>query len=189
MLKWITGLLIAAGLILVSVSLYQIFDGKRQVSLALGEAQTLVENTDRTIQTPDNFVKISGDVIGVFKVPKLEMELPILEGTDEPQLAKGVGRMVGTKYPGQDGQILLSGHRDTVFQRVGELVVGDEITVQMEYGEFTYVVKDTYIVDADDRTVIDSTISEQVLTVTTCYPFRYVGNAPQRYIIDAVPKE
>lgn len=190
MLKWLTGILIAAGLILISFSLYQIFDGKRQVGAALNEAKTHIslEKTEYQRQTPETS-HASGDVVGLLKISKLNMELPILEGTEEPQLAKGVGHYIGTKFPGQDGQVLLSGHRDTVFREVGELVVGDEITVEMPYGEYTYVVNDTYIVDADDRTVIDPTISEEVLTVTTCYPFRYVGNAPQRYIIDAVRKE
>src|SRR5690606_3224100 len=111
-----------------------------------------------------------------------------VEGVDEEELEKGVGHYKGTAFPSQDGQIVLSGHRDTVFRRLGELQIGDELVVQMPYGEFTYVIEDTDIVDADDRTVINPNIDEELLTVTTCYPFTYVGSAPDRYIIYAKPK-
>jgi sortase A len=130
-----------------------------------------------------------GDVAGVLHVPKIDAELPIVEGTDASDLAKGVGHYKGTAYPLQHDQIVLSGHRDTVFRNMGEVDVGDTFVVEMPYGSFTYKVENTKIVDKDDLTVIVPTSPEEVLTVTTCYPFSYVGDAPERFVWTAVPVE
>ncbi|OIJ11714.1 class D sortase [Anaerobacillus alkalilacustris] len=190
MARWLTIILITAGVILVSVSLYQIFEGKKDVSVAMKEAETIVSQSKNQIETQEEvvFTPEPNDVIGIISIPKLNKELPIIAGTEEEQLKRGVGHFSGSKFPGQDGQIVLSGHRDTVFTGLGDLIEGDEIILKMEYGTYTYYLQKTYIVDADDLTVIDPTIDEEVLTLTTCYPFRYVGDAPERYIIDAVRK-
>ena len=132
--------------------------------------------------TPDN-----GKTVGLLSIPKLDEDLPIIEGTHEDELAQGVGHYAGTAYPFQNDQIVLSGHRDTVFRRMGELELGDILTVQMEYGERSYEIVETQIVDADDRTIIVPTAPDEVLTVTTCYPFSFIGSAPDRYIITALP--
>ena len=126
-----------------------------------------------------------GDSIGILYIPRLDREIPIIEGTHEDELAKGVGHFSSTALPGQNDQILLSGHRDTVFRQFGELEHGDEIHVKMQAGTFVYTIFDTEIVDADDRTVIRSTAPEEILTLSTCYPFSYIGSAPDRYIIYA----
>lgn len=126
-----------------------------------------------------------GDVIGILYIPRLEREIPIISGTDEAQLSRGVGHFTTTSLPGQGDQILLSGHRGTVFRRLGELEHGDKIEVRMRSGIFTYEIFDTEIVDADDRTVIRSTAPDEILTLSTCYPFSYIGSAPDRYIIYA----
>ncbi len=70
---------------------------------------------------------------------------------------------------------------------MGELKLGDILTVQLPYGEFSYEIVETKIVDANDRSIIVPTSPDEVLTVTTCYPFSYIGNAPDRYIINAHP--
>ena len=135
------------------------------------------------IEVYPNFAE--GDSIGVLYIPRLDREIPIISGTHEDELAKGVGHFISTALPGQQDQILLSGHRDTVFRQFGELEHGDEIHVKMEKGTFIYTIFDTEIVDADDRTVIRSTAPEEILTLSTCYPFSYIGSAPDRYIIYA----
>lgn len=126
-----------------------------------------------------------GDTIGILYIPKLERELPIISGTNEEELARGVGHYSSTALPGQKDQILLSGHRDTVFRQFGELEHGDEIHVKMKYGTFIYEIFDSLIVDADDQTIIRSTAPDELLTLSTCYPFSYIGNAPDRYVIYA----
>ncbi|WP_246586579.1 class D sortase [Cytobacillus gottheilii] len=126
-----------------------------------------------------------GESIGILQLPTIDGELPIIEGTDEDELEKGVGHFSSTVLPGQADQILLSGHRDTVFRRLGDVQIGDLVHVTMPYGEFTYKIKKSYIVDADDTTVIRSTAPEELLTISTCYPFTFIGDAPYRYILEA----
>jgi len=136
----------------------------------------------------DDFIE--GDTVGLLYIPKLDRTIPIVEGTDEEELAQGVGHYSGTGFPGENRQILLSGHRDTVFRQFGELEDGDEFHVKMEHGTFIYEIRDkeTVIVPADDTTVIDPDRSDEVLTVSTCYPFTFVGSAPDRYVVFAYPK-
>ena len=126
------------------------------------------------------------DVIGILSIPALEETYPIIEGTDEEMLMKGVGHYATTALPGGNEQILLSGHKGTVFQRLGELQPGDRFIVDMGYGSYEYEMRETEIVAADDTTVITPR-GEEVLTLSTCYPFSYIGSASERYIIYAYP--
>ncbi len=135
-----------------------------------------------------NFNPIAGEVIGLLFLPKIESELAIVEGTEPDELEKGVGHFMGSYYPEQNGQIVLSGHRDTVFSRVGELEHGDELIMKMPYGETEYEIVDTEIVDANDTSIITLQEQEEELILTTCYPFGYIGDAPERYIIYAKKK-
>lgn len=125
-----------------------------------------------------------GEMIGNLSIPKLEANLPIFHGTDEDELEKGVGHFAGSVLPGEKDNSVLSGHRDTVFRKLGEVGKGDLLVVSTEAGEFTYKVRKVRIVDADDRTVIVPK-PRATLTVTTCYPFDFIGDAPERYILVA----
>ena len=126
------------------------------------------------------------DVIGILSIPALEETYPIIEGTDEEMLMKGVGHYATTALPGGNEQILLSGHKGTVFQRLGELQPGDRFIVDMGYGSYEYEMRESEILAADDTTVITPR-GEEVLTLSTCYPFSYIGSASERYIIYAYP--
>ncbi|MBB5179253.1 sortase A [Planomicrobium koreense] len=127
---------------------------------------------------------VEGDNIGDLYIPKLEATLPIIHGTDEEELEKGVGHFAGSVLPGEDDNSVLSGHRDTVFRELGEVGKGDLLVVTTEAGKFTYKVRQVRIVDEDDRTVIVPK-PRATLTVSTCYPFDFVGYAPDRYILVA----
>ncbi|WP_347834669.1 class D sortase [Gracilibacillus sp. JCM 18860] len=135
----------------------------------------------------DTFFPETGLEVGFLRIPTLDAELPIVEGTDPDDLEKGVGHYKGSAYPLQNDQIVLSGHRDTVFRSLGEVKIGDTFVIELPYGEYTYEMVDSKIVDADDTTIIKSTAPREELVITTCYPFSYVGNAPDRYIIYAKP--
>ena len=125
-----------------------------------------------------------GDVIGTLRIPTLDIDLPIIQGTGDNDLEKGVGHFVQSVLPGESDNCVLSGHRDTFFAKLGELEIGDQLTVTTSAGTFTYETSGTRIVEKNDKTVIVPT-DHAVLTLTTCYPFSYVGSAPQRYIVSA----
>jgi len=125
-----------------------------------------------------------GDNIGSLTIPALNRKLPIIQGTGDNELKKGVGHFLQSVLPGQKDNCVLSGHRDTVFRQLGDLKIGDQLIVQTAAGIFTYAVKSTRIVHEDDKTVIVP-MDHAVLTITTCYPFNFIGNAPDRYIVSA----
>lgn len=180
--------LILLGASIITIAAFDIYSMGKKTNLSLAEAKQKVTDNQQSNLQEKPITEISfnkGEVIGILEIPKLEAELPIIEGTDEDELEKGVGHYASTGFPGQPDQILLSGHRDTVFRRLGELEIGDVFHVVMPYGEFTYEIKESQIVDADDTTIIGSTAPNETLTVSTCYPFSFIGNAPDRYILTA----
>ncbi|SIR30392.1 sortase A [Peribacillus simplex] len=126
----------------------------------------------------------TGDLMGELYIPKIEATLPIYHGTDEDELEKGVGHYAGSVLPGEKDNSVLSGHRDTIFRDLGDVGEGDLLIAKTEAGTFTYKVRKVRIVDADDRTVIVPK-PKATLTVTTCYPFSYIGSAPERYVLVA----
>jgi len=125
-----------------------------------------------------------GDAIGTLSIPRINSFVAIIEGTGSKELKLGAGHYVGSVLPGVSDNSVLAGHRDSVFRRLGEVKIGDLMTVRTSYGTFVYEVHKIRIVDANDRTVIVPT-KDAVLTLSTCYPFRFIGNAPKRYIVQA----
>ena len=125
-----------------------------------------------------------GEVIGVISIPKLAETYPIVQGTDDQDLKLGVGHYVDSVMPGAKDNSVLSGHRDSVFSKLGQLRKGDSVIVRTSSGTFTYLVRRTFIVMANDRTVIVPTPTA-TLTLTTCYPFFFIGSAPKRFIVSA----
>lgn len=128
----------------------------------------------------------AGEGIATLLIPKIEQKYSVYWGTDPSVLNQGVGMFVSdlTTVPGGYGHTVLSGHRDTVFTRLGELDKADLLHVQYETKTYVYEVTDTWITQEDDRTVIVEK-DESVLTLTTCYPFDFIGYAPDRYIVQA----
>ncbi|NEU29565.1 class D sortase [bacterium LRH843] len=158
-----------------------LIEAKEKISLQSKQTPSLPPQKDGDIGVSFE----TGEAIGILEIPKLKAELPIIAGTNEDDLEKGVGHYTGTVLPGQPDQILLSGHRDTVFRRLGELENGDTFHIIMPYGEYTYEIINSQIVDALDPTIIKSTAPTETLTVSTCYPFSYIGSAPYRYVLHA----
>lgn len=128
---------------------------------------------------------VEGENIGSVTIPDLNLNLPIIQGTNENELNKGVGHFIQSVLPGEKDNCVISGHRETVFRQIGNLKIKDQLILKTSAGTFTYEVTGTRIVDKDDRTVIVPT-DHAVLTMTTCYPFNYIGDAPERYIVSSV---
>ncbi|MEH6991051.1 class D sortase [Cytobacillus firmus] len=181
-MKALIYLLLLLGAAITAYSLFEIRDSQIQVEERKEEAvKMLDEKTEKKLTFEQN------ETIGLLSVPKINKDIPIIEGTDNDQLEDGVGHYTGTAFPGQKDQIVLSGHRDTVFRKFDQLKAGDIFTVKLPYGDFSYEIYDTKIVDANDLSIIKSTSPEEVLTVTTCYPFNFIGDAPERFIFYAKP--
>jgi sortase A len=126
----------------------------------------------------------TGEVFATLTIPALDQSFPVIEGTGADELKRGVGHLVQTAMPGEADNCIISGHRDTVFTRLGEVKKGDLLVMETATGTYTYKVSRIRIVHKDDRTVVVPT-DHAVLTVSTCYPFQYVGSAPDRYVLIA----
>ncbi len=123
--------------------------------------------------------------LGTLSFPSIKKMVNIFEGTDSTSLAKGAGHYIQSVMPGIANNSVIAGHRDTVFSNLGKVKIGDPVVITVQTGRFTYVVTRIRIVDKNDRTVIVPT-SGATLTLSTCYPFKFFGNAPKRYIVIAV---
>lgn len=187
--KILSMILIAVGVLFIGIGVWNIVESHMKTGQSLEKAKELLgEPAEAKAPNPKDgnpYKPKFGDAAGILVFPTLEAELPIVEGTSPDDLEKGVGHYKGSYYPEEHGQIVLSGHRDTVFRRTGELKIGDPIKLRLPYGDFTYKIIKTKIVDKDDRSIITLQHEKEELILTTCYPFRYVGNAPKRYIIYA----
>ena len=125
-----------------------------------------------------------GDVLGRVEIPALGVSTVIKEGDDARTLRLAVGHIAGTAWPGEAGNVGLAGHRDQFFRRLREIRPGHDIRIVTARGTFTYRVELTHVVDPEDVWVLDPT-REETLTLVTCYPFTFIGAAPQRFIVRA----
>lgn len=122
--------------------------------------------------------------LAVLRIPALHLEVPVLEGSDEVTLNRGVGRIAGTSRPGQGGNMGIAGHRDGFFRRLKDVRTGDAIELATTSGTDIYVVDQIRITNPADVSVLRPR-AKRSLTLVTCYPFYFVGPAPSRYIVEA----
>jgi sortase A len=122
--------------------------------------------------------------VAVLRIPRIRLTVPVLPGADDRTLDRGVGHIEGTALPA-DGNMGIAGHRDGFFRGLKDIVPGDLIEVEMLRESHVYRVERTWVVNPTDVSVLDPTPS-RVLTLVTCYPFYFIGSAPQRFIVRAV---
>src|SRR5580704_6982648 len=124
------------------------------------------------------------DVLGRLEIPRLNISAVIVEGSDDESLKLGPGHVPGTALPGELGNVAIAGHRNTHFLPLKEVQTGDKISVTSPRGNMEYAVQYVEIVSPGDVDAINPTDDSQ-LTLITCYPFFYVGSAPERFIVHA----
>ena len=153
------------------------------------------DQPDQTLWSPEriaawrNVVNTPGAApLAVLRIPRLRIEAPVLEGTDEIVLNRGLGHIDETAAPGADGNSGIAGHRDGFFRGLKDIVVGDVIELETLHGTDAYRVERTWIVNPEDVSVLDPTPTRSI-TLVTCYPFYFVGSAPQRFIVRAAMRQ
>ncbi len=127
---------------------------------------------------------VSGEPAAVLSIPSLQLEVPVFEGTDELILNRGVGRIIGTAGFGQPGNIGIAGHRDGFFRCLKDIRIGDRIELATHVSKTAYAVESIAIVTPEDVSVLQPR-ERPGITLVTCYPFYFVGDAPRRYIVRA----
>jgi sortase A len=123
-------------------------------------------------------------VLGVLEVPSVSLKVPVYQTNTELVMDRGAGVIDGMAYPHEPGNIGISGHRDGYFRVLKDVQVGDTIVLQTLEGSKRFRIDATHIVEIADTTLLRDT-DEQSVTLVTCYPFYFVGHAPQRFIVKA----
>ena len=126
----------------------------------------------------------TSDPLAILRIKKIGLEVAVLEGTDDLTLNRAVGHIEDTPRPGENGNVGIAGHRDGFFRGLKDIVKGDALELETLSGTQTYRVSDIWIVQPEDVYVLDPT-PEPSITLVACYPFYFVGHAPQRYIVRA----
>jgi sortase A len=120
--------------------------------------------------------------LAVLSIDKLGLKVPVYDGTDEINLNRGAGRIRGTARIDARGNLGIAGHRDGFFRGLKDIEIGDNIGMLTYEGNKQFIVSSITIVDPSDVSVLAPT-ENPTITLVTCYPFYYVGNAPKRYIV------
>jgi sortase A len=173
------------GFVLLRGRVFQILKG-REFSRAVGAKSLPDAKTPGTqsMVRPKPQRRANGDVIGSLAIPRLGLSTVVVEGVDDRDLKLAAGHIPQTPLPGQRGNVGIAGHRDTFFRPLRRIRKGDAIVVTTLNGKFGYRVVSTDIVSPDDVQVLLPAKTE-TLTLVTCYPFNFVGSAPQRFIVRA----
>lgn len=173
-LSYILGIV---GLLLIVPSGYSFWKGVTATEDHVHPIQ--VKQLSTVIERPNE-----GDLIGSLTIPSLKLSVPIYYGTRENELKQGVGHYKKSGLPGENRHIVLTGHRDTIFRKLEHIKKEEYIWLEMRDGKYQYKINSIKIVNKHDRTILVEKPFE-TLTLVTCYPFQYMGNAPDRFIISA----
>lgn len=185
-IRWISNVLLIAGVLAVAVSAGSFVALKwwqNDQNRAFDRARAAV----RPGQAPQSEVTHipNGAVVGRLSIPRLHVRAIIREGDTSPILSVALGHIPGTAFPGNAGNIGVAGHRDTLFRALRNVAQNDDITFETPRATYTYRVTSMRIVNPTDVAVLNPGPAPE-LTLVTCYPFYYVGEAPQRFIVKAV---
>jgi len=183
----LSGVLIAGGAFLLYVGGHELYDSRAGQAEAARAFEQPVPDTPETRAAthPVNLHNAArGDTVAKLKIPRLDTELYVVEGDGAKELRRGPGHLAGTAMPGEDGNCVIAGHRDTHFRVLKDIREGDDIILQTPAGQFLYRVKRTRIVSPENTSALAPTSTAE-LNLITCYPFYYVGSAPKRFIVQA----
>ena len=187
--RWASRALLALALICLAYYSVVIVHTWRYQRAAKAQVEEMVSierpKAARTV-VPDAATPLkSGELIGRVDIPRLKLSAAVAEGDDDKTLGKAVGHLPDTPLPWQRrGNVALAAHRDGLFRKLENIRIGDDVRILTERGDYHYQVKKTHIVDPDDVWVIAPT-ETPTITLITCYPFSFVGNAPHRFIVQA----
>jgi LPXTG-site transpeptidase (sortase) family protein len=189
---FVSRVLIVAGLALIAWPVYVSTDsavaqwsGRRELARAVQE-ETIVVRKPGTVPEP---AAAPGTVLGQFDVPRLGLSYVLLEGTDARTLNRSVGHVEGTGLPGSAGNISIAGHRDRHFRKLEWIQRDDQIVLTSRDGaHYVYRVEWSRVFKPGDIQVLDASHGPAI-TLITCFPFEYVGSAPLRLIVRAVPDD
>ena len=166
------------------------FDAARYAALrsppaAAGPAQVDMSNwSPKRVASYRESTRAAGAPLAVLRIPAVKLAVPVFDGTSEQNLNRGAGRIAGTARIGEPGNLGIAAHRDGFFRVLKDVQIGDVLLLEHLGATDAYRIVSTVIVDPSDVSVLEPTATHSV-TLVTCFPFYYVGSAPQRFIVHA----
>lgn len=176
-------LAIIGALIVLSAGWNYITTGVNLGSLIFAKPVVDVEKIEVEVNNKIIYKPSVGEVLGSLKIASVNMDINIYQGDNEAQLGIGAGHSTYTTIPGEKGKVVLAAHRDGFFAPLEFVKEGDEVLVETGYGKFYYKISKIWIAEADDMTVT-APANKEMLVMYTCYPFHFIGSAPNRYIVE-----
>jgi sortase A len=190
-LRWLERALVGVGaafaiwaaLTIAQADFFSKLPAPRRATVARLPGEEPSKSATRTAATPRVGLR-PGDWVARLEIPRIDLSATVLEGSDDATLSRAAGHIEDTALPGTAGNAGIAAHRDTIFRPVRNLKLGDVMTVTTADGTYHYRVDRTMIVNPEDVYVLDPT-DRATLTLVTCYPFTFIGHAPQRFIVQA----
>lgn len=152
-----------------------------------GHGQPSTSEDSQVRNTAPGVHRVGEVPLAILRIPKIQLEVPVLKGTDDITLNRGVGQIAGTAAPGEMGNIGIAGHRDGFFRNLKGVNKGDVIELETTTISEIYVVDRILVTGPDDVSVLQPR-DTQSLTLVTCYPFHFIGPAPRRFVVEATLK-
>ena len=189
-------LLFAGSLGVLAVGGYQLMGVEQRMTDGAAEARSVIQlGLAETAQSGGLtaggaiHAAVKGEPIGLLTFPDSRAtEVAIYDGTDDAALERGAGHATDTALPGEPGNCVLFGHRDSAFRPMEQVEQGDTLLVETASGATRYTVHTMFVTTPEDAAFYEET-EETRLTLVTCYPFRFVGPAPERYVIIAMAED
>jgi sortase A len=181
--RWLARLLIAIGALAIVWAAFQMASAtwyQRQSEAALESLRHAPAIEPRP--TPDTLSV--GEPIGTLEIARLGLKGVVIEGDEDAVLDRAIGHLPDTPLPWHGGNSALAAHRDALFRPLKGVRLGDVLRLKTPHGDFDYIVRETLIVKPEDIWVLDATATS-TLTLISCWPFNYIGHAPERFIVRA----
>jgi sortase A len=176
-------LLFTCGVALISIGSYNYFKSAYYISSLFLHNDYKPAAEIKTVPSQNKITfPIYGEKFADLIIDKASINIPVFHGDSEEQLLKGAGHYNGSRFPGEGGNVVLAGHRNSVFKGLKNVSKGDTITLNTTYGKYVYKISEIKITKGNDNSIVQPMSSEK-LTLYTCYPFDYIGNAPNRYVV------
>jgi len=189
---WGVGIALIAIYFLASISLenqrsqgIELFSQARAAAMADEPASIQESPVAAPSPSPADTAAAASLPIAVLRIDRVGLEVPVFSDISELNLSRGAGWVPGTAAPNTGGNMAVAAHRDQYFRSLKDIQVGDILELESLDGRGEYRVSSLAIVDPDEVSVLDQT-QVPTITLVTCYPFYFLGNAPQRYIVQAV---
>lgn len=172
--------LLVAGLAALGYATYVVIDANHFQAVEQARIEPVQSDRVAAARLPS----VDGHAIGAIRIPRIGVSAIVAEGDSPLTLRRAVGHLAETPLPGEDGNVVLAGHRDGLFRPLKDIRAGDAITLTTSRGAFAYVVESTTVVAPADVDVLRSH-GGRTLTLVTCFPFSYVGPSPDRFVVRA----